>query len=72
MTTHDWRQWTPARIGNTSRWRLIRFDAINAEGKPVGRCIESQSPAGGTRSFAREADAQRVADFLNAEGNADA
>jgi hypothetical protein len=72
MSAHDWTTWAPARVGNTSRWRLIRFETVDAQGRPVGRCTESKTPAGDTRTFPTEAVAQGCADLLNAEARGDA
>lgn len=65
MAAHDWRQWTPARVGDSAAWRLIRFDAVDDAGKPVGRCTEALAPSGGRRTFPSEHRAQLAADWLN-------
>lgn len=72
MSAHDWRKWTPAAMPVGPRWRLIRFDRVDAEGKPVGKAIECRSPAGTVRTFPTEAVAQACADYLNAEAREDA
>lgn len=71
MSSHDWRQWTPAAMPAGPRWRLIRFDRVDAEGKPIGRAIECRTPGDAVRTFPTEAVAQACANYLNAEAAED-
>lgn len=67
MSAHDWTRWTPAAMPSGPHWRLIRFDAVDADGKPVGKAIEARTPSLHTRKFFTEAAAQGCADLLNEE-----
>lgn len=65
MSSQDWTRWFPARIGDTALWRVIRFDAVNAENQPLGSAIEYKTPAGATAKFPNEQRAQWAANALN-------
>lgn len=62
----DWTRWLPA-ISPTrqGRWRLIRFERIDQDGKPVGRPVSAMTPQRTERQFPNERQAQWAADALN-------
>lgn len=62
----QWQRWFPGVL-SASAWRVQRFEKVDAEGRPVGKPIESLTPAGATRLFKTEESAQRAADYLNYE-----
>lgn len=61
-----WQSWFAASDGHNG-WRVIRFEVVDAEGKPVGKPIASVSPANQVRIFGGEASANRAAAWLNIE-----
>ena len=61
-----WLQWFPA-AAEGSRWRLIRFKQLDAQGKPLGKPEEALSAAGHGLRFPTEERAALVARHLNAE-----
>lgn len=62
----DWTRWYPA-AAEGSRWKLARFEAADADGKPVGKPVEAISAAGFPLRFPTEARAQLAANWLNQE-----
>lgn len=73
-STSPWLRWTPNGFpGRPGRWRLIRFESVDADGKPVGKPIEALSAGGHPLCFRSEFSAQFAADHFNREeGLADA
>lgn len=68
MATNAWQQWFPGSDPDRHGWwRLIRFEQIDAEGKPVGKPQVALTPGNYPRQFPSEEIAQRAAKFLNAE-----
>lgn len=62
----EWQRWFPAPVpGPGGWWRLIRFDKVGADGKPVGKSIVNLSPAGHPRHFRTEAIARSAATLAN-------
>lgn len=66
MRSSSWTRWFPA-AAEGSRWRLIRFDAVDAAGNAVGKAIERTGVAGGPLRFPDEQRAQLAANWLNQE-----
>lgn len=63
-----WQRWFPAADPDRpGYWRLIRFDEVGGDGKPVGKAIVNTSPGNQPRTFINEKVAQNVADFINQE-----
>ncbi|RRN78521.1 hypothetical protein EIM50_13610 [Pseudoxanthomonas sp. SGD-10] len=68
---NQWLLWFPA-AAEGSRWRLIRFKEVDADGKPVGKAEEALSAAGHGLRFPTEERAAMVAKYLNEQEAADA
>lgn len=63
-----WQQWFAASDPDRHGWwRLIRFDQVDSDGKPVGKAQVAMTPGNYPRQFPSEAIAQRAAGYLNAE-----
>lgn len=62
----EWQRWF-AGPATPSGWRVLRFEKVDAEGKPVGKPMESLTPANAVRVFKTEDAANRAANFLNFE-----
>ncbi|WP_115513023.1 MULTISPECIES: hypothetical protein [Xanthomonas] len=65
-TAINWKRWFPAAVPAGSGWRLIRFESVDAEGKPVGKPIEAVTPTLNPRRFPSEQRAIYAARELNA------
>ena len=61
-----WQEWFPA-AAEGSRWRLIRFKQVDAEGKPVGKPEEALSAGGYPLRFPTERRAELAGRWLNDE-----
>ncbi|MBB5885442.1 hypothetical protein DYQ93_11565 [Xanthomonas sp. LMG 8992] len=62
----DWTKWF-ATGHPGGGWKMVRFERVDADGKPVGKPLESATPTGRLRLFRTEADAARHARYLNIE-----
>lgn len=62
----NWQEWLPA-AAEGSRWRLIRFKQVDAEGKPVGKPEEALSAGGSPLRFPTERRAALAGRWLNDE-----
>lgn len=62
----NWTRWMPAIApGNSGRWRLIRFECVDADGQPVGQPLASMTPQGTVRRFPNVLRAEWAAAELN-------
>lgn len=62
----DWTRWLPAIAPEDHyRWRLIRFERVDAAGQPVGQPLVSMTPQGATRLFPNVLRAEWAAAELN-------
>lgn len=65
-----WQQWFPAPAPeNNIQWRVLRFAAVDAAGRPVGKAEEALAASWRAWRFANEQAAARHAGQLNAGGS---
>lgn len=62
----NWTRWFPAAVPAGPGWRLIRFESMDADGRPVGKPIEAVTPSLNARRFPTEQRADYAARALNA------
>ena len=62
-------RWLAASVPDGTRWRLVRYARLDADGKPIGtpEVLHSNTRPEQVVTFATEADATRVARFVNDE-----
>ncbi len=66
VTASHWLRWFPAAAeGPGNRWRLIRFERVDEDGRPVGKAITCMTPGGMPRLFRSEAIAKSCAALVN-------
>lgn len=64
-----WQQWFAGPVTeNNHQWRVLRFAAVDAAGRPVGKAEEALAASGRAWRFANEQAAARHAGQLNAGG----
>ena len=62
----DWTRWMPGISPSApSRWRLIRFEHMDAAGRPLGEPLVSMTPQGAERLFPNVLRAEWAAAELN-------
>lgn len=68
-SSSPWQQWFagPA-TENNHQWRVLRFAAVDAAGKPVGKPDQAINASGMPCRFGTEQAAERHARYLNAAG----
>jgi hypothetical protein len=68
LKANPWLRWfAAAEPSRSGWWRLIRFEQVDADGKPIGKAVVSMTPSNFPRNFPTEAVATGAAEVLNGE-----